>query len=64
MGSLDSTTVGHEFETLNQAASALLVETCGLLNEKLIGYVVAGGWVPVLRSSAPDLRHPGTREFD
>src|SRR5260370_37298377 len=55
-------TVAHEFETLNQAASALLVETCGLLNERRLGYVVAGGWVPVLRCIAPDLHHPGTRD--
>jgi hypothetical protein len=26
--------MAHEFETLNQAASALLVETCALLNER------------------------------
>lgn len=31
--------MAHEFETLNQAASALLVETCALLNERALGYV-------------------------
>jgi hypothetical protein len=56
--------MSHEFETLNQAASALLVETCALLNDRGLGYVVAGGWVPVLRSTGSDLVHPGTRDVD
>jgi hypothetical protein len=56
--------MAHEFETLNQAARALLIETCVLLNERRLGYVVAGGWVPVLRSTGPDLVHPGTRDVD
>ena len=56
--------MAHEFETLDQAARALLIETCGLLDEKRIGYVIAGGWVPVLRGTGPDLVHPGTRDVD
>ncbi len=34
------------------------------MNERRLGYVVAGGWVPVLRCIAPDLHHPGTRDGD
>jgi hypothetical protein len=52
--------MAHEFETLNQAASALLIETCALLNERQLGYVVAGGWVPVLRSTGSDLLERAT----
>ena len=32
--------MAHEFETLNRAASALLIETCALLNERKLGYRV------------------------
>ena len=51
----------HEFETLNPAASALLIETCALLNERRLGYVVAGGWGP-LRARAEFSRFCPTAE--
>lgn len=54
----------HEFETLNQAASALLVETYGLLNGRGLRSVVAGGWVPGLWSTGSDLFHPGARDVE
>jgi hypothetical protein len=56
--------VTHEFSTLNEAARALLVETCALLNERDVDYVIAGGWVPMLRGDAPNIQHPGTRDVD
>lgn len=56
--------MAHEFERLNEAAFALLIETCGSLNERSLGYVIAGGWVPVLRSNGSDLVHQRTRDVD
>jgi len=34
------------------------------LNSKQINYVIAGGWVPVLRGGVHGLQHPGTRDVD
>ena len=52
------------FETLQDAAHALLMSTCGTLNEAGSRYEIAGGWIPVIRGGASDLTHPGTRDVD
>lgn len=55
----------HDYSSLDEAARALLVETCMLLNDEGVEYVIAGGWVPFLRGGAENgLRHPGTRDVD
>lgn len=58
-------TVSHNYSSLGAAARALLVETCTALNGRSVEYVIAGGWVPVLRRrSDMGLNHPGTRDVD
>jgi hypothetical protein len=57
--------VNHNYSSLDEAARALLVETCRLLNDEGVEYVIAGGWVPLLRGGAENgLGHPGTRDVD
>lgn len=57
--------MNHNYSSLGEAARALLVETCTLLNNEDVEYVIAGGWVPLLRGRAEHgLRHPGTRDVD
>ncbi len=57
--------MSHNYASLAEGARALLVEACSVLNEKGVEYVIAGGWVPVLRgSSDTTLHHPGTRDVD
>jgi hypothetical protein len=52
------------FVSIDAAARGLLVTTCEALNAREITYVVAGGWVPLLRGGASGLCHPGTRDVD
>ena len=52
------------FTTIESAARGLLLSTCATLNSKHIRYVIAGGWVPVLRGGVEGLQHPGTRDVD
>jgi hypothetical protein len=57
--------VSYVYSSLSEAARALLVEACTVLNERKVEYVIAGGWVPVLRGGSDrTLRHPGTRDVD
>jgi hypothetical protein len=57
--------VSHNYPSLGEAARALLVEACTVLNERKVEYVIAGGWVPVLRGASDGiLQHPGTRDVD
>jgi len=37
------------FKGLDEAAHALLLSTCKVLNDTGVQYAIAGGWVPVLR---------------
>jgi hypothetical protein len=52
------------FNDLNKATRGLLLTTCATLNDARISYVIAGGWIPVLRGGAQELQHPGTRDVD
>ena len=57
--------MSHKYSSLGTAVRALLTETCALLNSGGVEYVVAGGWVPLLRGrSNAGLHHPGTRDVD
>ena len=51
------------FESLQEAAKGLLVESCGIANETGLTYVVCGGWSPYLRNASP-IPHPGTKDVD
>ena len=42
-------TVSYDYPSIGEAVRALLVESCEVLNNNSVEYVIAGGWVPVLR---------------
>ena len=46
--------MSYQYPSLGEAARALLVEACTVLNKKRVEYVIAGGWVPVLRGVRND----------
>lgn len=52
------------FAGLDEAAQGLLLSTCNALNNSGVQYVIAGGWVPILRGGVLDIQHPGTRDVD
>lgn len=53
-----------KFSYINDAALWLLEDVCNTLSKSSVGYVVAGGWVPVLKVKHSSLTHPGTRDVD
>ena len=55
--------MGVVFKDFDEATLALLLSTCAVLNNR-IEYVIAGGWVPILRGSLDRIKHPGTRDVD
>jgi hypothetical protein len=56
--------VSYNYSSLGEAARALLVATCTTLKKNNVHYVIAGGWVPLLRGARGTLTHPGTRDVD
>jgi hypothetical protein len=52
------------FQSVDDAARALLLTTCRILDRDGVQYVIAGGWVPYFRGGIPSLTHPGTRDVD
>jgi hypothetical protein len=56
--------VSHNYQDLMSARRGILLEACEILNGSAVQYVVAGGWVPYLRSSGHRLNHPGTKDVD
>jgi len=57
-------TATHQYPSILDAVRGCLVETCQCLNSTELKYVVAGGWVPYLRSEGNALSHPGTNDVD
>ena len=51
------------YESLQAAATGLLVEACQIANDSELEYAVCGGWSPFLRNSTP-IQHPGTKDVD
>jgi len=52
-----------EFDSFDEATRALLLSTCEVLGDQL-EFVIAGGWVPILRGNIEGILHPGTRDVD
>ncbi len=54
----------HAYENVLDACRGLLVDVCVHLNAIKTNYVIAGGWVPYLRSVHPRFQHQGTKDVD
>lgn len=53
------------FVNMDEACQALLRSTAAILGKVEVGFVVVGGWSPVLlEPNHSSLRHPGTRDVD
>ncbi|PMD91638.1 hypothetical protein BWI97_21220 [Siphonobacter sp. BAB-5405] len=52
-----------EYEDIQTGALRLLYDTCSLLNELNVKYIIVGGWAPFLLNSKP-IEHPGTKDVD
>lgn len=53
----------YVYASVEAASKGLLGETCSILNNIDMKYVIVGGWCPYLRSDK-QFNHPGTRDID
>ena len=61
----DSWLITPQFKDFNEACQGLLLTTTHVLAGAGVGFVIAGGWVPVLLGEGHEtLVHPGTRDVD
>lgn len=51
------------YKYIQDGSTALLGETCEIMNNAGIDYLIVGGWSPFLLNSSP-LPHPGTKDVD
>lgn len=54
----------HVFSNVLQAQTAILLDTCRILDGGNIQYVIAGGWAPFLRGRHDSVTHRGTHDVD
>ncbi len=52
-----------KLNNLQEGAQRLLTETCQILNDEKINYIIVGGWSPFLLNGNP-INHPGTKDVD
>ncbi len=50
-------------ETIIDGSKSLLGETCSILNDNKIEYIIVGGWSPFILNSF-EIKHPGTKDVD